>query len=207
MPGTQYALSVANNSSDYVDLCVYQTQPNLSLRNVMSLAWFAEPAWPTTTVKFEWTINYSFVWDQTGMLIPGVVFDASQSWPADPSNITNNQVYFTYSQNAYTFQPSTLVQAPEVGNLYIQESGTIPLKEASVGIGMSGAGTFVVQAEPNKNLVFSPHPEYWITAGTFQPGQVLDVEQITNSAALQFPPGVFELDATLNLDNTWTVTP
>src|SRR5215470_13018860 len=119
----------------------------------MSLAWFAEPAWPTTTVKFESNMNYSFGWDKTGTLIPGVIFDASQSWPADPSNITNNQVYFTYSQNAYTFQPSTLVQAPEVGNLYIQESGTIPLKEASVGIGMSGAGTFVVQAEPNKNLV------------------------------------------------------
>jgi hypothetical protein len=72
---------------------------------------------------------------------------------------------------------------------------------------MSGSGTFVVPASPNLNLVFTPHPKYWVTAGTFATGEVLDSEQLTNTAAVEFPPGVYAMVATLQLDNTWTVQP
>jgi hypothetical protein len=207
MAGTTYQLTTVNASSDYVDLCVYQTQPDLGVANVMSLAWFAEPAWPTTTVTFEWTIDYSFVWSQTGALVPGVVFRAAQVWPADPSDTVLDQLLFGFNQGAYTFQNGTAVDTPQLGSLYIKELSTIPLKEASVGIGMSGAGTFAVQAQPNQNLVFTPSPQYWVTAGTYEQGVVLDIEQIGNSAPITFPPGVFAMTAILNPDNTWTVSP
>jgi rhizosphere induced protein len=202
---TQYALNVVNNSTNYVDLCVFQTPPDLGVMDVATLAWFVEPAHPTTVVDFTWQEDYSFVWAQTGSLSAGVQFRAKQAWPADPSDPAQQQVQFTFLRDAYTFQEGTAVGTPKIGNLYIKETDQLPLNEASVGIGMAGAGTFAVSAQPNQNLVFTPHPEYWITAGTFTPGQVVDIEEMSNVAALPFPPGVFVLTAILNPDNTWTV--
>lgn len=202
-----YRLTVVNNSADFVDLCVYQAPPDLGVQNVMALAWFVEPAYPTTTVQFTWNTDYSFVWGQPGLLSPGAPFQSSQIWPADPFDVNNNQVVLDYGNGAFTFVHGTTAGTPQVGNLYIRETGNIPLNGAGVGIGMSGAGTFAVAAQPNQNLVFTPHPQYWITAGTYQAGRAIDVQQITNAAQLPFPPGVFALTAVLNSDNTWTVNP
>jgi len=202
MAGQTYTLIFQNNSSNAGDVCVYQTDPNIGVPDVMSLAWFSEYNYPTTQVQFQWEIDYSFVWGQTGNLVPGVVFSASQTWAADLQS--KNQVTLTYDQ-AYTFANQTY--GPQSGTLYITEDRSLPLKDASVGIGMSGAGTFVVQAQPNLNLLFTPHPIYWITFGDFEPGEVLDIESITNVAQVAFPPNIFTMSAVLNPDNTWTVTP
>jgi uncharacterized membrane protein len=75
---------------------------------------------------------------------------------------------------------------------------------ATVGIGMSGAGTHAVESEPNLNLVFTPHPEYWVTAGTFRQGQVLDIEEITNQAAVPFV-ATYSMKAVLDSQNNWTI--
>ncbi|HZP49960.1 hypothetical protein [Actinocrinis sp.] len=209
MAGTEYRLTVVNNSTNYVDLCVYQSPPDLGVPDVNALAWLAEPAHPTTTVHFRWTIDYSFVWSNNGELAVGSLFDASQDWPADPYGKTApQQAQLSYLNGAYTFDEGAQpVPTPQPGNLYIHEDATIPLREASVGVGMSGAGTFAVVAQPNQNLMFTPHPEYWITAGVFTAGQVIDEEQISDKAAVAFPPGVFSMLATLNPDNSWTVQP
>lgn len=206
---TQYNLTVINDSTNFVDFCVFQTPPDLGTQDVNALAWLAEPAFPTTTVHFKWTIDYSFVWSNTGDLAVGSVFEASQDWPADPSGKdAPQQAMLTYGQGAYTFvDGATPVVTPQHGNLYIREDGSLPLRQASVGVGMSGKGTFAVPVQPNQNLVFTPHPKYWVTAGTFTPGQVIDEEQISDKAAIAFPPGVFSMVATLNQDNTWTVVP
>lgn len=209
---TTYTLRVINNSTNFVDMCMYQEDPDIGVNNVMSLAWFVKPAYPTTTVTFRWTVDYSFVWSETGELIPGVFFDASQVWPADPSVVkaatpTNagNQIGFSHpSPNAYTFTSTTTSGAQE-GTLYVKEAADVPLKQASVGIGMSGAGTFAVQAQPNLNLTFTPHPIYYLAAGTYSAGEVLDIGSITNPVDLRYPAGVFSKTAILNEDNTWTV--
>ncbi|WP_309112228.1 hypothetical protein [Saccharothrix sp.] len=212
MAGTQYTLRVVNDSTNLTDMCVYQQDPNIGAPNVMSLAWFTKPAYPTTTVVFRWTIDYSFIWSETGQLKPGVFFDASQIWPADPSIIgvaserkAGNQIGFSHpSEGAYTFTSTPTANAQR-GTLYIDENATIPLKEASVGIGMSGSGTFATQAQPNIHLSFTPHPTYWLTAGTYQQGEVLDVQSITNPVEIHFPPNVYSMTATLHEDNSWTV--
>ncbi len=198
-----YSLIFVNNSSMLGDACVYQTDPNINDPNVMSLAWFSKRATPTTRVKFDWTIDYSFVWSETGVLVPGVVFSASQEWAADLSN--KNQVQFTKAGGAYSFQNQGT--GPQPGSLYIREDSTIPAKQASVGIGMSGAGTFAVQAQPNITAIFTPHPKYWISFGNFMAGQVLDITTITSAAAIDFPYAVYSMTAILNPDNTWTVMP
>lgn len=209
---TQYSLTVVNDSTNFVDMCMYQVDPDIGVPNVLSLAWFSKPAEPTTTVTFTWTVNYSFIWSETGTLQPGVTFNASQNWPADPSVVgvsspskAGNQIGFSDPQGgAYTFT-STATQGAKVGTLYIAEDPTIPLKQASVGIGMSGSGTFAVQAQPNQYLTFTPHPIYYLAAGTYQQGEVLDIGAVNNPVSIQFPTGVFAQTAVLQEDNTWKV--
>jgi hypothetical protein len=196
---------VTNNSTQFQDLCIYQKPVDLGVPNAMSLAWLTAPAWPGTTVTFDWTLNYSFVWSQTGSLKPGVTFQAQQNQAADPDDLTANQVIFDYRNGAFTFVPGNASGSPQLGSLYIRELSTIPIGTATVGIGMSNSGVFAVQAEPNMNLVFTPNPEYWLTAGTFEQGQVLDIEQITNEAQVGFD-ATFNMVAVLSSANTWSVS-
>jgi hypothetical protein len=200
--GTQYTLIFKNNSTNVGDACVYQHDPDMSLQDVMSLAWFAKGAAPTTTLTFKWTIDYCFAWDETGELVPGVIFDASQIWDADLE--TTNQVTLTMvGDDVYTFTDQKAGKRP--GNLYIIGDKTLPIKQAAVGIGMAGAPTHVAPVQPNWEWVYTPKPLYWITFGTFEPGEILDVESISHKAAIHFPPNVYSMTAILNRDNTWTV--
>jgi hypothetical protein len=156
-------------------------------------------------VTFTWTVNYSFVWSQTGSLQPGVTFVAQQTQDADPDDLTANQVLFDYRNGAFTFRPGSAAGMAELGSLYIRELSTVPIGTATVGIGMSNAGVFAVQAQPNMNLVFTPHPEYWVTAGTYEQGEVLNIEQITNSANVGFD-ATFDMVAVLTPTNTWQIS-
>lgn len=199
----QYSINFINNSSNSGNFMCFQKDPDISTDGVMSLAWFAKYAHPNTNIRFDWEIDYSFVWGQTGELIPGVMFYAGETLDADLEQ--NNKVTLRYLDGAYTFTNQT-TQEPG-GSLYVYEDDTVPLKMASVGIGMSGAGTFVVQAQPNMNVTFTPHPTYWVAFGNYQTGEVLDIQEINNDAQVEFPPGVYAMNAILNMDNTWTIEP
>ncbi|HEV7242276.1 MAG TPA: protein rhiA [Thermoanaerobaculia bacterium] len=201
---TEYQLTVSNNSTQYQDLCVYQKMPDLGVPNALSLAWLVAPSWPGTTVTFTWTVDYSFVWGQTGSLKPGVTFRAQQAVPASPNSLGSNQIQFDYRNGAFTFIPGPAAGSPQLGSLYIRELSAIPLNTAAVGIGMSNSGTFVVPAQPNMNLVFTPHPQYWLTAGDITIGQVLDFEQLTNEIEVPFD-SAFSMRAVLDSGNNWTV--
>lgn len=201
---TQYSLTVTNNSTQFQDLVVYQKAVDLGVPNALSLAWLTAPAWPGTTVTFTWSEDYNFVWSQTGTLQPGVTFQAQQTLPADPENPDNNQIQFGYPQGAFTFIPGAAMGTPELGSLYIRTLPDVPTNTASVGIGMSNAGTFVVEAGPNLNYVFTPHPSYWVAAGTFTAGEVLDIEEITTTQEVTFQ-STFARTAVLGSNNLWTV--
>ena len=209
--GTEYTLRVVNLSPRLWDMCVYQVDPDLGVPDVMSLAWFTKSAHSSTTVTFRWTIDYSFVWAETGTLVPGVLFDATQSWPADPTIVgpatksrAGNQVGFTREAGAHTFT-STPTSGAQAGSLYVKQDGTISDGSASVGVGMSGSGTFVTQAGPNINLTFSPHPVYYLAAGTYLQGEVLDIGSMTNPIDIRFPANVYSMTAVLQENNTWRV--
>lgn len=200
--GTKYSLRFLNSSNDRGSACVYQTDPENSDPDRMSLAWFCKFSFPLTSVVFSWETNYSFVWGETGRLVPGVVFGARQTLNADPSS--GNQVSFGYQGDSYQFYDQT---AGHPGSLSIKEDGAIWSKKTAVGIGMSGSGTFVQQAAADTLLTFNPHPRYWIAFGDYVQGEVLDVEQISNSAEINFPSGVTRMRAILNMENKWTVEP
>ncbi len=198
----KYSVIFKNESTNSGNICLFQKDPDIGVTDVMSLAWFSKYVYPSTNVTFDWEIDYNFVWSETGELVPGVIFHASQSPDA---NLTDSNAITLSHDKAYHFKNQSS-KTPQ-GSLYIQEDSTIPLKMASVGIGMSGCGTFVVQAQPNMNLTFTPHPEYWIAFGNYNQGQVLDIQEMTNDVQIKFPNGIYTMVATLKADNTWSVVP
>lgn len=72
---------------------------------------------------------------------------------------------------------------------------------------MSGAGTFAIAAQPGADLVFTPHPTYWLTFGSYTPGQVLDPAKLPHTLEVTFPPDVFALQVTLDKNHHWTTSP
>lgn len=210
--GTKYTLFVQNDSSNTFDFCMYQQDPQLGVQDAKSLAWFSLKGTPGSLLEFNWTIDYCFVWCATGVLKDGVTFKAGQTWAADPSQnvvgdrfIPGNQVGFEYAgDNAYTFT-STPVKGAKAGTLYISESTNIPLRQASIGIGMSNSGTFAVQSQPILTRGFTPHPSYHLVAGSYEPGEVLDVSAITDALDVPYPSGVFKRTAILDQNNGWTL--
>ena len=201
---TTYRLRVTNNSSAFEQFAVYQNDPDLGVNNVMSLAWFVKGAHPQTTIVFEWTLDYSFMLFAEGGTTP------IQTVPADPTDPARQQIQLVHSDGAYRLQPGQAVADPRPGSFYIREVDDLPDGHSGkVGIGMAGRPVYTAPITPDVDLVLTPHPDgrYWLTAGTFQPGAGLDVEQLVPPTEVVFEPGVFALHAQLGLDNAWTVTP
>lgn len=200
--GFQYTVIFKNNSPTPGTASLYQQDPGFG-NMAMPLVWMAKYAYPTTRVSFQWQIEYGFVWSQTGPLTPGTVVSASQYWNADLT--TSNQVTLTYDAQHGAFTFKDLTQGQQPGSLTVVQDGTIPPNVASVGIGMAGSAIYLIQAMPNVQAVFTPHPEYWIAFGNYVEGEVIDVGSMTTPAQIQFPANVYSMTAILNPDLTWTI--
>lgn len=201
---TTYSLTCVNNSQLSGSFAVFQKAPPMTIPgNVFSLAWFARPTAPKSKVTFTWNLEYSFVWSETGLLQPGINFSASQAMPADP----NGQNLIQLTQDTYgatTFANPSASGA--IGSLTIQQLPNVAPNRTSVGVGMSGSGTFAVQAAPNMTAVFTPHPNYWVIFGNFVTGDVIDIEDVTNAVEVTYGGALTTRSATLGIDNLITVS-
>ncbi len=198
----QYSLTVNNQASHSAYFMVYQSDPTQWDPNALSIAWFAKfsnPS-PTSKIKFSWGVDWGFSWGDTGKLQAGVRYDASETY--EPQNSNDNLITLDYN-GAYLFGTPAAGQDPN--RFYIQESKNIPVNSsASVGMTMSGNTVYAVQARPNQNLTFSPHPTYYLAYGNYEEGTVIDVSTVNNPLTLVYATGVYSLSTTLNADNTWT---
>ena len=198
---TQYSLTCINNSSLLGGFTVFQ-KPSGNPASVFTLAWLSRPTHPNTQVTFSWTTDYCFVWSETGVVKPGIGFSASETLAANPESqnftqLTEDSVGATY------FTPPT-GEGPQ-GMLTIQQLANVVPDRTSVGIGMSGSGTTVVQAAPNFTTTFAPHPNYWVVFGNFLTGHVLDIEQMTGEVEVGYAGGVTSRTATLGSNGVITV--
>lgn len=74
---SKYTLRVKNESEQSGSFCVYQTLAGQETnKNIYSLVWFSKVCHSGTEVSFKWNSNYSFVWSETGQLVPGVQLKA-----------------------------------------------------------------------------------------------------------------------------------
>lgn len=202
-PGTAYSLTLVNNSAQPWILYVYQTFPEQT-SDIFSLAWLASPYQivPKAQITFKWEINYTFLWGQTGFLQPGVSFEAGMAIPAHPEAGDTTKFSVTPGPNLTPAQTGGAT-----GTLTIYDQSDVPNSKFSVGIGMGDAGTFATQAGTNLKHVFTPTPSYWVAAGIDQQvGTVLDIQTVTQTAPVVYPDNVYSLTATLEDDNTWTIT-
>ena len=202
--GTQYSLSLINQSAQSWIFYVYQKLP-APVADVFSLAWFASPfkIRVGVQIRFTWEIEYNFVWSETGILVPGVDFFASGAKDCDPDG--PNTTEFSLSPGPGLSVP---VQGPPSGSLVIDDAADVPNSRFSVGIGMSGTGTYAVQAGTNLKHVFTPTPNYWVAAGVNERiGSVLNINTIITTKEVKFPAAVYDLTYILGGDNTWSIEP
>ena len=146
----KYTLNVDVQSTITGNVCIFQEEPDTNASNIITLAWLSKRAHAGTTLTFEWDIDHSFVWSDQESLGQNSRFKASQTIPAD---FTRNQTSFSFTDGAYTFGDVSQNPSGE-NNLYINQSDSAKSNDAFVGIGMSGASTFVVNSQPNMKLIF-----------------------------------------------------
>ena len=202
MTSNNFSIIFVNKSNNAGSATIYQNDPSLGVSGAHSLAWFSKFANPDTSAFFDWTVDYSFTWADTGVLAPGVIYRSAQTLPADLT--TSNQTTLTFNGG---FQFINQGAGPIAGSLQVLQDNTIPPRQGAVGIGLGERPVYAVQAQPNISLTFNPKPQYFLTFGNFLEGEVLDLASITNAVALDFPSRTFSLTVTLNPDNTFTVKP
>ena len=200
----KYNLKLINEGNQPWTFYVYQRKPDVQEANLFSLAWLvSEYALRVGDfIEMTWTVDYNFVWGQTGTLRPGVTFHSGGTKPCNPSE--NNMTIFSMDP-----APGISPAAAEVpkGSLIIHDDSKVPPGKFSVGIGMSGVGTFVQQAGPSLLHHFTPTPAYYVAAGTnVQVGEVLNIQSMTPTAEVKFPTNVYSMTATLGGDNKWTLS-
>jgi hypothetical protein len=203
-----YTLTVKNDSTNAVDMAIFQEAPDLGTGiNVFTLAWFSKYTYQQTIAVFTWGIDYSAIWSRPGQkLRPGVVCNTSQHVPVDLAAENTTTLTYDAPNNAFNFGP---LSKGSVGSIFtncdnsVPNSNTTPSAAAGIGIAVSGAGTFLVDTQPNQNTTWTPKPKYYLVAGTFKQGEILDVQQIMNAGrALEIPyKGILSQTATLNQNN------
>ena len=199
----KYKLSVINDGHRDWKFYVYQKDPYQTQPDVFSLAWIVSPFLlrNQTQIEFQWSSEYAFVWNKSGKLKPGVTVVTSGKQDCSPSGC--NATVFKAKPAPGLSEPT---KEAEPGILLIKDDDDVAPDTFSVGIGMSGAGTFLQQAGPSLIHKFIPTPSYWVAAGIdVEVGSVLDIQSITPTTEVNFPPNVYSMTATLKKDNTWSL--
>lgn len=199
--GTMYSLTLVNESAQDWTFYVFQKPPKEDA-HIFSLAWFSSPdlVGVGTQITFEWEIDYNVMWSRTGEVLPGVTFHASGKKSADPTG-ANTTIFKTIPAPGLT-DPT---KGGSPGTLVIHDEFEVPNLTYAVGIGMSGAGTHVVQAGADLTHHFTPTPNYWVAAGAnVKIGTILDITTVTKAAEAKFGSDVFNIVATLDDQNQWS---
>lgn len=202
--GTQYSMTLKNQAAQPWTFYVYQKMP-AQVADVFSLAWFCSPYQIRVgdQIRFTWEIDYNFVWSDSGQLIPGVDFYASGKKDCSPAG--KNTTEFSLTPGPGLSDP---VQGPPAGSLVINDAADVPNNRYSVGIGMSGTGSYAVQAGTNLSHTFTPTPSYWIAAGTnVKIGTVLNINTVGLTSEVKFPAATYDMNCVLNGSNAWDISP
>ncbi|WP_018682679.1 hypothetical protein [Actinokineospora enzanensis] len=202
--GTAYSIRIRNDSElEGHNAIVFQSSPRIP-SDAHTLAWLSKMCHPATRVSFNWQLDYNFVWGQQGDLHPGVDYEAGQELAADLA--AENVVSLSYIDDGFLFHGQG---NGDKGSLLISQDHSVPgsgnPNQGCVGIGMSGAGTFVLPTEPNYQAQFDPHPQYWIAFARFNAGTVVDESGMTNPENIMFKAGNTIADCVFD-GKSWVVT-
>ena len=195
-----YTLRFVNASSIHGTVCIFQTLHGTQLQKFYSIAWLTKEVESTTEVQFGWPLEYGFVSAPDTQLEPGSVVSNCSFLPAKPGSAV------TYSCEETTGEFRHLRDGSPC-NLTLYQEASVPPMTRAVGIGMAQSPTILTPALPNFIATLFLPCDYWIVFGRFKEGEVLDVADLSNRAALNFAKGGGSLEAKLNPDFTWTIKP
>ena len=208
---TTYRLRVTNNSNAFEQFAVYQNDPDLGVPNAMVMAWFVKGAHPGQSLYFEWSLDYSIMWSESGITgSPGnaVKFRVGQEVLCDPSDTDRNGLELTFDDDVPLLRPAKFaLGTARPGSVYVNELSTLPDSGVGlIGLAISGRPAYAAPAARNRLEVFSPHPNYWISAGTFEAGVALDAEEISAHAQqVQYANGVYDMSVDFDRGREWSV--
>jgi hypothetical protein len=223
---TQYTLTVRNESTSYEQFAVYQTDPGISVAAVpltsyeqfavyqttdLGVSVAAVPlVWQDVRMKanaetgLSWNSDYSLSWSNSADLKPGSVYHPDQTLPVSPGVAREDGAELTDTHGVLGMHRASPPKQA-AGTLSLEELSTVPTGGVSVALGMSGRPASVLKAEPNQTLYFTPHPNYWIKAGTFTEGEVINPR--TGSEPLRLNFGTKgAITVTFHKGGRWTVS-
>lgn len=182
--GTVFDLTIHNDSNLSGNFCIYQRDPVQDAGpDFYSLAWFSKSAHPATELAFQWDVEYSLLWDESGILTPGAVAQFGREKDLDLSVPAKTASAISAKGGGGLVQTNCEVPAGKIG---ILTDNSIPERGVPVGIGVSGRPAFAMNALPNDAFTFQPHPHYWVAFGDFREGEVMDVDLIQQGCELVF---------------------
>ena len=166
----KYNLKIINENNRDWFFCVYHKMPEeqQNKANTFSLAWLVSkyPVSKGNFVHRHWSVDYHFVWGETGRLEPGVnINDIAGGAMKTVDQSASNKTTFGLDPGPKLSDPES-VDPP--GSLIVKADHTVPPHTFSVGIGMDDSGIFIQQAEPSIHHFFTPThvPEYYVAADT-----------------------------------------
>ncbi|NED97611.1 hypothetical protein G1H11_20130 [Phytoactinopolyspora alkaliphila] len=202
MPNS-YSLTVINNSElDRPTFAVFATLPASSAYDTLSLAWLTQPINAQNQYVFTWDIAWGFAWSAQGTGA-GYQWTGSGKLPANPNAADQCKAQLSYNQD---FELTPVNGNPDGQTLWVTDAPTVPLpsdQASSVAITLDGNSVCATNAGPNLSQTFTLHPTYYIDAGNYVQGQMVDGSSVSNFQELAYTGGNTALTVTLNPDNTW----
>jgi hypothetical protein len=200
---TQYTLTVKNESNSQTEYAVYQTDPGFPSVAV-PLVWEDVRVKANAETGLSWNADYSLSWSNSADLKPGSVYHPVQTLPVSPGVVREDGAELTDTHGVLGMHRASPPKQAD-GTLSLEELSTVPRGDASVALGMSGRPASVLKAEPNQTLYFTPHPNYWIKAGTFTEGEVINPRTGSEPLRLNFgTKGAITI--TFHKGGHWTVS-
>ena len=205
---SEYSLTIQNNSE--VDNRTFAVFAKITLdtpTTSFDLAWLTQTINTGNFYTFDWDIKWGLVWSAAGVK-EGYRWSAGNApLPADPSQSAKCAAIFSHDKD---FKLAYSERKPDYEHLFITDDGSVPppsMLPSSVGVTLNGDPTCAMDAGPNLSQTFTLHPTYYLQAGTFKKGQMVDGASVTDFTELKFSGGNRALTATLDKYNIWTVVP
>ena len=181
---TDYSLRVTNQSKTPADFAVFQIDPEFSGAAV-PLVWQDVPLKAKAEAGLSWDASYSFSVSPSADLTPGAIYRPAQTLTVAPGVTQDDGADLTDAQGVLGLHRAGPSEQ-SADTLTLKEPSTIPTGAASVALGMAGRPASALKAEADQTLHFTPHPEYWITAGTFTEGEVINPRTVSHPLRLHF---------------------
>lgn len=198
MSTPNYNLIVKNESGEEGYALIFCKQPDANSPDIQTYAWQSKFLYSGVNATFTWQLQWAFMWKQINS-----VNESQQLVPTDLK--TNNKITLDYDAGHQAFHFSNQEQGDYAGNVYIQETMNVPSDMAQVGLALSGHPAFLINSQPNMNVIITPKPSYFLVFGSHEDTGPVSIDQYTKALEIRFPPNIYSLTATINQDGTISV--